>query len=600
MAVSQPRSRYTVVGKLRASGRAELSICLPRGAHRVDDVVLVKTFAPGALERGVGGVPDEIELASRLHHDNIVRTLGCGTDDGKDFIVTEYLEGLTLRRLLEWLHGHGEKLVDAAVARVLLGIFAAVEHATRCATTSAARTLVHQVVAAEDVFITCKGDVKVLGFKPASRFDGSDASALMERAAVDALLSTQRSAELATVLARVGARLSPSSVLGLWQIARALESWQEQSLGSDGRDELAAVMAKLLPEGRATRRAHLEAACARVRLRLAQEQDEPAPLTSVGNLEATAEAAEDAPPVSGFRTTGASAALMQAGPDADPDIDAMFTPSPPAVLGEPVGHAAGLSLRVNAELPMFIDVLPRPRASRRRLAIDTSVHDALGVRLPWLLVAVAAGAAAAFGVHHVAREYAAPAAAEAAVMAAPMPGEAALTQEAAVTQEAAPQDAVTQEAAPQDAVPSPPAEVVAVATQPNENVQPSSAAPESTPPAAPVAQQPGLRSTAGRWKLPGGEPRPSTEPTNVEPPGAPAMGRGYLTLDTTPWSMVSMSGTALGQTPLVKIELPAGQHVLELSNPELGIVSSVVVDVVAGLTMVRRIGLERPGQAASR
>ena len=78
------------------------------------------------------------------------------------------------------------------------------------------------------------------------------------------------------------------------------------------------------------------------------------------------------------------------------------------------------------------------------------------------------------------------------------------------------------------------------------------------------------------------------------------MARGYLTLDTTPWSMVSLGGVPLGQTPLVKAELPAGQHVLSLSNPELGISSSVVVDVVAGVTMVRRIGLERPAPAAAR
>lgn len=564
-----PRSRYTVVGKLRASGRAELSICLPRGAHRVDDVVLVKTFAADVLERtGDHDLPSELELCSRLHHDNIVRTLGCGSDEGKDFIVTEYLEGITLRRLLEWLHTHGARLADAAVARVLLGVFAAVEHATRCAVTPSARALVHEVVAAEDVFITCKGDVKLLAFKPSSRFDGAaDDSAIIDRSAVDALLTTQRSPELSLVLARVGARLAPSSVLGLWQIARALESWQEQELCSDGRVELAAMMAKLLPEGRATRRAHLEAACARVRrLQLAREES----AASAGGalrVEAASEpseAAEDAPPVSGFRTTGVNVTSARPPLDSEPpDVEPLFSPLPPAAIELSVRSEASLPVRVEAPLGVLVDLPPRPSASHR--AIDIPANEGAGMRLPWLAAAIAAGAVAAFGVHHAVRPPRAPLTATAAAPVVP----AGLT---------------------------PPAVTAAAPAM-------ATARPEGTPgnadaPSGESSGQAGLRSTAGRWKLPV-ESHAGVERQNERASIAPVMARGYLTLDTTPWSLVSLGGVVLGQTPLVKAELPAGQHVLSLSNPELGISSSVVVDVVAGVTMVRRIGLERPAQTAA-
>jgi protein tyrosine kinase len=570
MAVSVPRSRYTVVGKLRASGRAELSICLPRGAHRVDDVVLVKTFAAGVLERVGDELPAEIELSTRLHHENIVRTLGCGSEEGKDFVVTEYLEGITLRRLLEWLHTHGEKLPDAAVVRVLLGVFSAVEHATRCAGTPEARALVHQVVAAEDVFVTCKGDVKLLAFKPSTRFDGvAESSPIIDRAAVDALLTTQRSAELSLVLARVGARLAPSSVLGLWQIARALESWQEQSLCSDGRAELAGVMAKLLPEGRATRRAHLEAACARVRrLQLAREESvtPAADARGVETREAseTSEASDDAPPVSGFRTTGVDRASPPAALEAEPlETEPVFSPLPPS--------ASELSVRSEASLPVLVEppgagplaLPPRPSGSHRPLTIDIPAHESSTVRLRWLAAAIAAGAAAAFGVHHLVRTPAAPPAASALPVAE----------------------------SPAPSVPAAPAPETARAPGAALDVEPAPTEP---------ATQPGLRSTAGRWKLPSSEPRASAERQNERSSSAPAMARGYVTLDTTPWSVVSLGAVTLGQTPLVKVELPVGQHVLTLSNPELGISSSVVVDVVAGVTMVRRIGLERPAPAAAR
>jgi hypothetical protein len=75
---------------------------------------------------------------------------------------------------------------------------------------------------------------------------------------------------------------------------------------------------------------------------------------------------------------------------------------------------------------------------------------------------------------------------------------------------------------------------------------------------------------------------------------------GYLTLDTTPWSNVSAGGVSLGQTPLVKVELPPGQHLLELANEELGIATSMLVDITSGGTTVRRIGLERPVHAVQR
>ena len=79
---------------------------------------------------------------------------------------------------------------------------------------------------------------------------------------------------------------------------------------------------------------------------------------------------------------------------------------------------------------------------------------------------------------------------------------------------------------------------------------------------------------------------------------ASATAPGFLTLDTTPWSAVSASGAPLGQTPLVKVELPPGQHLLELSNEELGIATSILVEIASGVTTVRRIGLERPVHAA--
>ena len=66
---------------------------------------------------------------------------------------------------------------------------------------------------------------------------------------------------------------------------------------------------------------------------------------------------------------------------------------------------------------------------------------------------------------------------------------------------------------------------------------------------------------------------------------------GYLTLSTTPWTQVFEGSRRLGDTPLVRIALAPGRHTLTLRNPERGIQERIVVDVVAGETVTRRLGL---------
>jgi eukaryotic-like serine/threonine-protein kinase len=67
---------------------------------------------------------------------------------------------------------------------------------------------------------------------------------------------------------------------------------------------------------------------------------------------------------------------------------------------------------------------------------------------------------------------------------------------------------------------------------------------------------------------------------------------GTLNLDTTPWSLVTMNGRTLGQTPLMGVKLPAGTHLLTLRNPDLGIETQYSVTIEAGQSLARRIGLQ--------
>jgi eukaryotic-like serine/threonine-protein kinase len=77
-------------------------------------------------------------------------------------------------------------------------------------------------------------------------------------------------------------------------------------------------------------------------------------------------------------------------------------------------------------------------------------------------------------------------------------------------------------------------------------------------------------------------------PPPVVDAGAPApivrAANGKLNLRTTPWTSVFLGKRKLGDTPLVGVTLPAGSHVLRVSNPEAGVESSIEITIQANRT----------------
>ena len=67
---------------------------------------------------------------------------------------------------------------------------------------------------------------------------------------------------------------------------------------------------------------------------------------------------------------------------------------------------------------------------------------------------------------------------------------------------------------------------------------------------------------------------------------------GFLTIDTTPWSNVSIKGRLLGATPIIGAKLPVGNQLLTLRNPDLGIETQYSVNIAAKQTVVKRIGIK--------
>ena len=84
------------------------------------------------------------------------------------------------------------------------------------------------------------------------------------------------------------------------------------------------------------------------------------------------------------------------------------------------------------------------------------------------------------------------------------------------------------------------------------------------------------------------KPEPSSPPVvapTPAPPGVTQAGPGYLSLDTTPWTRVSIGDEALGSTPLFRRKLTAGRHTLTLVNEGENIRTTRAVEVKPGETV---------------
>ena len=142
---------YTILNLLGRGGMGEVYRARDDRLDRdVAIKILLPSYAvdPDRLRR----FDQEARAAAALNHANILAVFDIGTHDGAPYIVSELLQGRTLRDML----GHG-----ALVTR------RAVEYGIEVATGLAAahdKGIVHRDIKPENVFVTDDGRVKILDF----------------------------------------------------------------------------------------------------------------------------------------------------------------------------------------------------------------------------------------------------------------------------------------------------------------------------------------------------------------------------------------------------------------------------------------------------
>jgi serine/threonine protein kinase len=149
--VGQTLGHYEIVDKIGAGGMGEVF-----RAHdsRLGRDVAVKILPPvfSADEERLRRFEQEARATAKLNHPNILAIYDIGRHDGSPYIVSELLEGGTLRQRLQAGKLPVRTTVDFAV-QIARGLVAAHE-----------KRIVHRDLKPENLFITREGLVKILDF----------------------------------------------------------------------------------------------------------------------------------------------------------------------------------------------------------------------------------------------------------------------------------------------------------------------------------------------------------------------------------------------------------------------------------------------------
>ncbi len=159
----------------------------------LDRVVALKTLISASDEESVARFLREAKAASRLQHPSIVTIYHFGVHEGSHYIVMEFIEGKTLKKIIS-----GKPMPVIQLCELALQVTDALAAAHE-------KGVVHRDMKAENVMVTPRGQVKILDFGLAKLKEREDEQGMEETA----VFKTQAGLVVGTV-----SHMSPEQAMG--------------------------------------------------------------------------------------------------------------------------------------------------------------------------------------------------------------------------------------------------------------------------------------------------------------------------------------------------------------------------------------------------
>ena len=156
-------SRYEI---LETVGKGGMGVVYRARDRQLDDIVALKTLRPEVLANDPGLLErfkQELKVARRITHKNVLRTYDFGDEAGTPYISMEYVEGVTLKELVS-SRGALPISVGLRVAKEMCHGLEAAHH----------QGVIHRDIKSQNMMIIpASGELKIMDFGIARRADVS-------------------------------------------------------------------------------------------------------------------------------------------------------------------------------------------------------------------------------------------------------------------------------------------------------------------------------------------------------------------------------------------------------------------------------------------
>jgi serine/threonine protein kinase len=158
---------YELGERLGLGGMAEVFVAYRAGPHGFAKKVALKRILPELAQdpRFVAMFCDEARISAPLCHPNIVQVIDFGESQGELFMAMEYVEGVSLAKLLRYVSGRRERFPLGAALFIAHEVLSGLAFAhNACDENGNPLSIVHRDVSPGNVLIGRAGDVKLADF----------------------------------------------------------------------------------------------------------------------------------------------------------------------------------------------------------------------------------------------------------------------------------------------------------------------------------------------------------------------------------------------------------------------------------------------------